>query len=199
MGWRFREMATLAAVVWLAGCATLTYLPPELGRPPTAGERRIIEGFAPRVIAAARHEGFACPEVVFIVSERMPNDAIRLVRRPSPDPCAFYIQMNARLTRIDSPGALAGSLAHELGHVINADATPARAGVRQIERERQADRVAIRILKRLGTAECLVLAEHFRKIRAENIAAWGVEQRDTTGTHPSYTERIRTFEAECRS
>ncbi|MBI2205269.1 MAG: hypothetical protein HYU41_15585 [Candidatus Rokubacteria bacterium] len=193
------RVGILGAVVSLAGCAALTYLPPELGRPPTADERRIIEAFAPRVIAAARHEGFACTEVVFVVSGHMPNDAIRHVRRPSPDPCAFYIQMSARFVRIDSPGALAGSLAHELGHVINADATPARARVPEIDREREADRVAIRILKRLGTAECLALAEHFRTIRAENLAGWGVEQRDTTDTHPSYTERIRTFEAECRS
>lgn len=127
----------------------------------------------------------------------MPNDGIRAIARPSRSPCDFYVQINPKVFRYDSPSELAGTLAHELGHVIDRDWTPERAAVRQIDRQRQADVVAIRILKRRGTAECLAQIQHFQKIRADNIRAWGTEQRDTVTTHPSYTERIRTFEAGC--
>lgn len=190
-----RIMASMS--VWLVACGTMASIPRELGRSPTGEEQRIIETFAPRVIAAARQEGFTCAEVPVVMTD-MPNDAIRAIARPSRNSCAFYVQIDPRFLRRDSPADLAGNFAHELGHVMNRDWTPDRAAVPQIERERQADAVSIRILKRMGTAECLAQVEHFGKIRAENIRAWGAEQRDTITTHPPYTERIRTFEVGCR-
>ncbi len=181
--------------MWLVACATT--IPPELGRPPSDDERRIIETFAPRVIAAARHEGFTCSEVPLAMAD-MPGDDFRAAARVSINHCAFYVRINPRFLRSDSPVDLAGGFTHELGHVMNGDWTPACAAVPQIERERQADAVSIRILKRLGTTECLAQVERFRRIRAGNVRAWGTEQRDTITTHPSYTERIRTFEIGCR-
>jgi hypothetical protein len=183
--------------VWLVGCGTIASIPREIGRPPTAEEQKSIDTFVPRVIATARHEGFECAEVPVAMSD-MANDALRTIARPSRNPCAFYVQVNPRAFQHDSPMELAGTLAHELAHVINRDWTPERAAVPQIERERQADAVAIRILKRMGTAECLAQVQLFQKIRAQNIRAWGTEQRETVTTHPSYTERIRTFEVGCR-
>jgi hypothetical protein len=178
-------------------CGAASTLPPELGRFPTKEEQQRIEAFAPRVIAAAREEGLRCAEVPIVMAD-MSHDDLRSMARPSRDPCSFYIQVEPRALRHLSPAELAGSLAHELGHVMNGDWTPERAGVPQIERERQADAVAIRVLKRMGIAECLAQVQHFQKIREQNIGAWGVEQRETATTHPSYTERIRTFLIGCR-
>ena len=190
-------VATLEFALLLTGCVTMTSIPREVGRPPTTEEQRSIDTFAPRVITAARLEGFGCTDVPFAMID-MPNDGLRSIARPSADPCAFYVQINPKVLRHDTPAELAGTFAHELGHVMNRDWTPQRAAVPQIERERQADAVAIRILNRVGSAECLAQVQLLRKIRAANIQAWGAEQRDTMTTHPSYTERIRTFEAGCR-
>lgn len=184
--------------VWLAGCASVTPIPRELGRAPTEEEQRLIETFAPRVIAVARQEGFTCEQVSFAVAE-MPNDDFRATARPSMNRCAFFIRVNPRFLRSDAAVDLAGAFAHELGHVMNGDWTPGGAAVPQIERERQADAVSMRILKRMGSAECLARVEHFRRIRTANIRAWGAEQRDTITTHPSYTERMKTLETGCRS
>lgn len=182
--------------IGLMGCATT--IPRELGRIPNEEEQRLIDTFASKVIAAARQEGFNCAQVPLAIAD-MPGDDFRSAARPSLNRCAFYIRINPRFLRSDSPIDLAGGFAHELGHVMNGDWTPGRAAVPQIERERQADAMSIRILKRMGTAECLARVEQFRRIRAANIRAWGVEQRDTVTTHPSYTERIGTFEAKCQA
>lgn len=192
------KRAVLASLsLWLLGCATVTSIPPEVGRAPTTDEERLIDTFAPRVIAAARQEGFTCGSVIFAMAD-LRQDSLLSIARPSPNRCAFFIKVSMHYLRTDSPVALAGTLAHELGHVIDGDWTPGRARVVQIDRERQADAVSIRILRRMGTAECLAQVEQFQKIRAANIRAWGAEQRDTVTTHPSYTERIRTFEVACR-
>ncbi len=191
-----RIASVLAVALLLLGCATTTPIPREIGRIPTASEQKLIDVFALRVIAAARLEGFTCEAVRFAMID-LPHDGLRSAARPSTNPCDFYIQVNPKILRRDSPAELSGTFAHELAHVINRDWTPARAETRQIDQERQADAVAMRILKRLGAAACLAQVEYFRKIRAENIEAWGVEQRFTAKTHPSYTERIRTFEAGC--
>lgn len=82
---------------------------------------------------------------------------------------------------------------------MDGDWTPPRAAVPQLQREREADAFAIRVLNRLGVADCQAQIEHFRKIRERNIREMGVEQQTTVGTHPSFTERIRTFEAGCRT
>ena len=185
------------AAAGMFACSTMSTLPQEVGRFPTEEERRRIEAFAPRGIAAARHEGLVCADVPIVMAD-MSNDDLRSIARPSEDPCSFYVQVEPRALRHLSPTELAGALAHELGHVMNGDWSPARARVRQIDRERQADTVAIRILKRMGTAECLAQVRYFQDIRARNIGAWGAEQRETATTHPSYTERIRTFSIECR-
>ena len=128
----------------------------------------------------------------------MPNDDRLTMARSSGSPCEFYVRVSPRFLRHDISAELARDFAHELGHVINRDWTPEHAPVSQIDRERQADAQAIKILNRLGAADCRAQIQHFQKIRAENIRAWGAEQRDTIHTHPSYTERIRTFEAGCR-
>src|SRR2546427_10772305 len=60
-----RIMALTSA--WLVGCATIASIPRELGRSPAEDERRIIDTFTPRVIAAARQEGFTCAEVPFVM------------------------------------------------------------------------------------------------------------------------------------
>ena len=191
-----RRLGILAVMgMGLAGCATS--IPQEVGRAPNEDEQRIIDTFAPQVVAAARQEGFACATVTFAMAD-LRQDSLLSIARPSLNRCAFFIKVSTHYLRTDPPVALAGTLAHELGHVIDGDWTPGRARVVQIDRERQADAVAIRILKRIGMAECLAQVERFRKTRAENIRAWGMEQRDTITTHPSYTERIKTFEAGCR-
>jgi Zn-dependent protease with chaperone function len=193
----FRVVSVALVTGSLIGCATMhPSVPAVVGRAPTPDEQRVIEAFAPRVIAAARHEGLTCPDVRFVMKE-MPNNDLRVTATPSSNVCTFFVQVNPRVLAHDSPAELGGTLAHELGHVVNRDWTPERASVPQIERERQADGVAIRILKRLGRPECAAHAEHFRQVRADNVRAWGAEQRHTVGTHPSYTERIRRFETEC--
>jgi len=68
--------------VWLVGCATMTLLPREVGRPPTAEEQKAIDTFAPRAIAAARQEGLTCATVTFAMLN-MPNDGMRAIARPS--------------------------------------------------------------------------------------------------------------------
>lgn len=194
---RIKQVLVASVSLWLMGCLTITSIPPEVGRAPTPAEQQLIDTFAPQVIAAARQEGFACGTVTFAMAD-LRQDSLLSIARPSLNRCAFFIKVSTHYLRTDSPVALAGTLAHELGHVVDGDWTPGRARVAQIDRERQADAVSIRILRRLGTTECLAQVEQFQRIRAENIRAWGVEQRDTVTTHPSYTERIRTFEVACR-
>lgn len=192
-----KQVLLASASLWLVGCATVASIPPEIGRAPTLEEQWLINTFAPQVIAASRQEGFVCGTVTFAMAD-LRQDSLLSIARPSLNPCAFFIKVSMHYLRTDSPVALAGTLAHELGHVINGDWTPGRARVPQIDRERQADAVSIRILRRMGSTNCLAQVDQFQKIRAENIRAWGVEQRDTVTTHPSYTERIRTFEVACR-
>lgn len=200
-GWRTAWSWVLSAcllVVALTGCATgATVIPREVGRLPTPEERQLIDQFVPSVVEAARLEGFTCAKVPVAMKE-MREDSVLTTARPSLNPCAFYLVISTVYLRVDSPLEHAGTVAHELGHVVDRDWTPVRAKVPQITREREADAFEIRVLNRLGPEACQAQIDQYKRIRGENLRAWGVEQRATVGTHPSYTERIVTFERDCR-
>src|SRR5262249_29846007 len=144
-------------------------IPPGLGHVPTAEEQQLIDRFAPRVVAAARLEGFRCQSVTFVTLD-MPNDNVRTMARPSLNPCEdVYIQVSTRYLRQDPPSEFVGNLAHEIGHIVDRDWTPSRASVPQIQREREADAFSLRVLNRLGPADCRAQIEHWRKVRERNI------------------------------
>lgn len=186
--------------VLVAGCATLggpPTIPRELGRPTNEQERRLLDTFVPRVVAAARAEGFKCAYVPVGIKD-MPFDSVISTARPSTNPCAFFILGNPRFLASLPREHFAGDFAHELGHVMNGDWLPRRAQVPQITKEREADGTSIRILLRDSVALCLAQVENLKQVREGNIRSRGVEQWETVGTHPSFTERIQTFERECQ-
>jgi hypothetical protein len=161
----------VATALSLTGCAFVTgWVPPELGRKPTADERVLIEAFStPAVIAAARAEGFACPRVAFAMSD-MPNDALLTSARWSGDPCEFWIQVSPNRLRQEAAIELAGTFVHELGHVAHRDWSQRRAPIPQIQREREADAFSLRVLNRLGPAWCQARIEYWKRIRENNIS-----------------------------
>jgi len=205
-GWKpaWSWLASSCLGLLLVGCVTggvngvaSTPIPREVGRVPTAEERAIVDTFLPQVVAAARLEGFSC-NVVPVAMQQMDDDSMTTIARPSRNPCNFYLQVSTVYLRRDSALEHMGEAAHELGHVMDGDWTPARSKVPQIERERQADALAIRILNHMDPAVCQAAIALTKRIRAENLGKWGTEQRTTVGTHPSYTERIETLERDCR-
>jgi len=190
----FGTLALLGGM--FVGCATVRIPPAELGRVPTRDELTLLKRFAPPVITAARKEGFSCPQVSWAMIDM--NDDIRTAGRVNGWTCDFFVQVSPHDLRTDPPEEWAGVLAHELSHVIDEDWTDQRARTPQIQKEREADARSIRILKRISPQACLVMVEYYKRILAQIIAAWGVEQWDTTNTHPSFTERIATFSAGCQ-
>jgi Zn-dependent protease with chaperone function len=94
-------------------------------------ERQFIDAFAPQVIAAARQEGFTCGTVTFAMAD-LRQDSMLSTARPSLNRCAFFIKLSTHYLRTDSPVELAGTLAHELGHVINGDWTQAGLAWRRL-------------------------------------------------------------------
>ena len=189
--------STLALLgVMFVSCATVRVPPAELGRVPTRDELALLKRFAPPVIAAARKEGFSCPQVSWAMIDM--NDDIRTAGRVDGWTCDFFVQVSPRDLQTDPPEEWAGVLAHELSHVIDEDWTAQRARTPQIQKEREADARSIRILKHISPQACFVMVEYYRRILAEIIAAWGVEQSGMIDTHPSFTERIATFSAGCQ-
>ena len=97
-----------------------------------------------------------------------------------------------------SPGVavqqLAAVLAHDAAHVLHGDSTLernwGRRAVPPIERERQADAEAARILSRISPEACMALPRVLERLRATNGDGYGA-------THPSYPDRIEVTTRIC--
>lgn len=142
----FRALALVAGL--LSGCATL----------PVAGDAD------PRLVSALKEiprdgvwERIQCwSGVRLLVSERVATAAISI--------CAITVNPRILLWPHDDIRTV---LAHELGHMFNNDFSTLRVGVPQIEKERQADAVAARLLSRISLGACIALPQLLEKLPAD--------------------------------